>query len=221
MQAQADPGRARAMKSYMKAVMPFHGVSLPQVRAISRDVMAAAGDLTCAQWRAEVLALWRGAEFREERYAALVLARDRRYKTCLAPAAMPMLEELVLSGAWWDTVDEVAHLVGEILRAHPREMTRLMREWSTDPNLWKRRVSIICQNAFKRDTDLGLLYANIETNLEDRDFFIRKAIGWALRSYAWTDPHEVARYVHEHESRLSGLSRREALKNVPPEIALT
>jgi 3-methyladenine DNA glycosylase AlkD len=128
---------------------------------------------------------------------------------------MAMLEEMVVSGAWWDTVDEIAHVVGEILRAHPRPMKRLMRAWSSDANLWKRRASIICQNGLKEQTDLELLYANIEANLDDRDFFIRKAIGWALRSYAWTDPTEVARYVREHESRLSGLSRREALKNVP------
>jgi 3-methyladenine DNA glycosylase AlkD len=63
-----------------------------------------------------------------------------------------------------------------------------MRAWSKDPHLWKRRVSIICQNSFKRDTDLTLLYANIKPNLAHRDFFIRKAIGWALRAYACTDP---------------------------------
>jgi 3-methyladenine DNA glycosylase AlkD len=89
-----------------------------------------------------------------------------------------------------------------------------MRAWSTDANLWKRRVSIICQLSFKRDSDLELLYANIEPNLADRDFFIRKAIGWALRQYAWTNPKEVERYVHDHEAQLSGLSRREALKNI-------
>jgi 3-methyladenine DNA glycosylase AlkD len=105
-------------------------------------------------------------------------------------------------------------VVGDLLRADPRVMRPLMRRWSTDPNLWKRRVSIICQLRFKSETDLGLLYANIEANAADRDFFIRKAIGWALRQYAWTDPEEVARYVRAHESDLSGLSRREALKNI-------
>lgn len=90
----------------------------------------------------------------------------------------------------------------------------MMRAWSTDKDLWKRRVSIICQISFKRDTDLDLLYSNIEPNLTERNFFIRKAIGWALRAYAWTDPDEVERYVAQNEARLSGLSRREALKNV-------
>jgi len=125
-----------------------------------------------------------------------------------------MYEELITTGAWWDYVDEMAHHVGNLLRSHPEQIRPVMRAWSTDKDLWKRRVSIICQVSFKRDTDLGLLYANIEHNLEERNFFIRKAIGWALRSYAWTDPDEVARYVAANEARLSGLSRREALKNI-------
>ena len=85
---------------------------------------------------------------------------------------------------------------------------------ATSDNLWKRRTSIICQNTFKAETDLALLYACIEPSLASREFFLRKAIGWALRQYAWTDPDEVVRYVAAHEHELSGLSKREALKNV-------
>lgn len=199
----------------MKSTMPYHGVRMPRVRAIASSVFATAQLKGCAEWRREVLAIWRGAKFREERYAALVLAADRRFRECRKPGSLPMFEELIVTGAWWDYVDEVAHIVGEMLRDHPREMRRVMRDWSNDANMWKRRVSIICQNAFKEKTDLRLLYSNIEPNLSDRDFFIRKAIGWALRAYAWTDPVEVARYVRENGSRLSGLSIREALKNVP------
>jgi 3-methyladenine DNA glycosylase AlkD len=218
MSAQADPTRAKAQQAYMKSTMPYHGVTMPEVRSITRQAFAGLDTLSCERWRTEVLAIWRGARFREERHAAVMLASDRRHTACRAPDAMPMLEEMVVSGAWWDHVDEIAHVVGEILRTHPKPMKRLMRAWSTDANLWKRRVSIICQISFKKDTDLALLYANIEPNLADRDFFIRKAIGWALRAYAWTDPAEVARYVRENEARLSGLSRREALKNVPSEL---
>lgn len=214
MSKHGDPARSKAMQAYMKTTDPFHGLSMPQVRAISRSVFARSELASCERWRAEVLAIWRGASHREERYAAIILASDRRHSACLDLDAMPMLEEMIVTGAWWDTVDGVAHLVGEVLRRHPKPMKRLMRAWSTDANLWKRRVSIICQNGFKKDTDLALLYANIEPNLADRDFFIRKAIGWALRSYAWTDPDEVARYVAENQSRMSGLSRGEALKNI-------
>jgi 3-methyladenine DNA glycosylase AlkD len=80
--------------------------------------------------------------------------------------------------------------------------------------MWRRRTSIICQVSAKDRTDLDLLYACIEPNLADKDFFIRKAIGWSLRAYAWVDPKEIGRYVGANQARLSGLSRREALKNI-------
>ncbi len=89
-----------------------------------------------------------------------------------------------------------------------------MLVWSRCDSMWKRRASILCQLGFKDKTDLDLLYACIEPNLAEREFFIRKAIGWALRQYAWTDPHEIVRYVARQGERLSPLSRREALKNV-------
>lgn len=202
------------MQSYMKSTMPYYGVTSSQVDAVCKGVFAEHTLASCDEWSAAILELWRGARYREERYAAIRLVSYRPYHGCWTPGLMQVLEEIIVSGAWWDYVDAIAQVVGELLRAHPEKLRPLMRAWSTDDNLWKRRVSIICQNSFKRDTDLALLYANIEPNLADRDFFIRKAIGWALRAYAWTDPKEVARYVCEHETQLSGLSRREALKNI-------
>jgi 3-methyladenine DNA glycosylase AlkD len=213
MAAAADPSAAVGMQAYMKSTMPYHGIKLPMVRVICREVFDGT-EMTCDEWLATILDLWRGARRREERYAAHFLLTMKRYEACLTLAELPMLEEMVVTGAWWDHVDELATVFGDLLHKHPKRMRPLMRRWSTDPNLWKRRVAIICQLRFKRETDLELLYANIEPNLSDREFFIRKAIGWALRQYAWTDPQEVARYVRANESRLSGLSRREALKNI-------
>ena len=212
MKAAADPARAAAMKAYMKSTMPFRGINLPTVRAITSGVFH--DELTCEQLRDTVLRLWRDARFREERYAAQILLAEKRHIACLGPRDMPMLEEMVVTGAWWDLVDELAVVIGDVLRRYPQQMRPTMRRWSTDANMWKRRVSIICQLKFKRETDLDLLYSSIEPNLGDRQFFIRKAIGWALRQYAWTDPAEVARYVHQNQARLSGLSQREALKNI-------
>jgi 3-methyladenine DNA glycosylase AlkD len=212
--AAADPTRAAGMQAYMKSTMPYRGVRMPEVRSICKRVFAEHPLSSCDEWQADVLELWRGAKFREERYAAMELAGQRRYAEYRTPSVMPMFEEMIVTGAWWDYVDEAAHLVGQMLRAHPRQIKPVMRAWSGADNLWKRRVSIICQISFKKDTDLDLLYGNITPNLADRDFFIRKAIGWALRAYAWTDPEEVARYVRAHEAELSGLSRREALKNI-------
>jgi 3-methyladenine DNA glycosylase AlkD len=210
----ADPERAPRMQAYMKSEMPYRGVSAPDMRSISKRVFAEHPLSSCDEWRAVVLELWRGARFREERYAAIALLAHRRHRDCRTSAVLPMYEEMITTGAWWDYVDEMAHHVGDLLRSHPEQIRPVMRKWSTDKDLWKRRVSIICQVSFKKDTDLDLLYANIEPNLEERNFFIRKAIGWALRSYAWFDPEEVARYVAANDARLSGLSRREALKNI-------
>jgi 3-methyladenine DNA glycosylase AlkD len=129
--------------------------------------------------------------------------------------ALPMYEEMITTGAWWDYVDAIAsHRLGPLLRRFPREMRREMLAWSRGDDLWKRRSAILCQLTFKKDTDLDLLYACIEPSLDSKEFFLRKAIGWALRQYAWTDPAEVKRYVRAHAAALSGLSRREALKNV-------
>jgi 3-methyladenine DNA glycosylase AlkD len=212
--AAADPQRAPGMQAYMKSEMPYRGISAPDLRAISKRVFADHPLSTCDEWRSAVLELWREARFREERYAAIELLGHRRHRDCRTPDVLPIYEEMITTGAWWDYVDAVANHVGNLLRSYSDEMRPMMRAWSTDKDLWKRRVSIICQISFKKDTDLDLLYANIEPNLAERNFFIRKAIGWALRSYAWTDPDEVVRYVGANEARLSGLSRREALKNV-------
>jgi 3-methyladenine DNA glycosylase AlkD len=212
--AAADPEKAPGMQAYMKSEMPYRGISAPDIRAITKKVFAAHPPASCDEWRAAVLDLWRGAHFREERYAAIELLGDRRHKDCRTLNVLTVYEELITTGAWWDYVDGVAGLVGNLLRSHPAQVGPVMRAWSTDQDMWKRRVSIICQISFKKDTDLDLLYANIEPNLADRRFFIRKAIGWALRAHAWTDPKEVARYVAANEARLSGLSKREALKNI-------
>jgi 3-methyladenine DNA glycosylase AlkD len=211
--AAADPERAPGMQAYMKSDMPYRGISAPDMRVISKRIFADHRLETCDEWRAAVLELWREARYREERYAAIELLGDRHFKECRTTEMLPVYEELITTGAWWDYVDGVAAHVGNLLRLHPEEVRPAMRAWSTDKDMWKRRVSIICQISFKRETDLDLLYANIEPNLADPRFFIRKAIGWALRAYAWTDPKEVARYVAANEARMSGLSKREALKN--------
>ena len=210
----ADPAKAEPMQRYMKSAMPFHGVQSTEQKAVFREVIAAHPLESFESWRDTVLALWREATHREERYGALALAEHRRYREYRTREVLPLYEELVVTGAWWDLVDWVAKLVDELHERDPEWMAARMREWSRDPDLWKRRVSIICQLRQKERTDLALLYDCIEANLDDRDFFIRKAIGWALRQYAWTDPDEVVRYVSEHADRLSPLSKREALKNV-------
>ena len=213
----ADPAKAAPMQAYAKSSMPYLGVTAVPIRKVCREVFADVEFPTAAAWRRAVLGLWRGARFREERYCAIELAGIRRFDRFQDMAALPMYEEIIVTGAWWDYVDGIAgHRLGTLLRRFPREMRKEMLAWSRSDDMWKRRSAILCQLTFKRDTDLELLYATIEPALSSREFFLRKAIGWALRQYAWTDPKEVRRYVREHEKRLSPLSKREALKNIGP-----
>lgn len=199
----------------MKSAMPYRGVSSPVVKRLCREAFAAHPLATASLWQRVVLELWRQASFREERYAAVLLSQARACRAFQTFSSVPMLEEMIVTGAWWDFVDTLAsHNLGDLLRAEPRRMKPLMRRWARDADMWKRRSAILCQLGFKRETDLDLLYDCIEPNLADPDFFIRKAIGWALRQYAWTDPKEVRRYVKAQRNRLSPLSVREALKNV-------
>ena len=112
-------------------------------------------------------------------------------------------------------MDSIAgHRLGELLRRYPKELPAILREWSVSDDLWKRRSAILAQLGCKGDTDLKLLYDCMQPSLERPEFFLRKAIGWALRQHAWTDPKEVVRFVKAHDKQLSPLSRREALKNV-------
>jgi 3-methyladenine DNA glycosylase AlkD len=211
----AEPERAAPMQAYAKSAMPCLGVTAVPLRKVCRDVFADLAFPTAAAWRRAVLGLWRGARFREERYCAIELTGVRRFDRFQDLAALPMYEEMIVTGAWWDLVDGLAaHRLGTLLRRFPREMKKEMLGWSRSDDLWKRRSAILCQLTFKKDTDLDLLYATLEPALSSREFFLRKAIGWSLRQYAWTDPKEVRRYVREHEEQLSPLSRREALKNI-------
>jgi len=211
----AVAGRAAGMQAYMKSAMPYLGVSSVPLRAVCKRVLSAHPLPSARSWRRDVLDLWHTARYREERYAAIELSGDKRARAFQTLEALPMYEEMIVTGAWWDYVDAIAvHRLDQILRAEPRAMKKTMLAWSRSADMWKRRSAILCQITFKGDTDTDLLYRCIEPSLSSKEFFLRKAIGWALRQYAWTQPREVMRYVQAHEDRLSGLSRREALKNV-------
>jgi 3-methyladenine DNA glycosylase AlkD len=216
LRATADPAKAPLMQAYMKSVMPYLGVQAPALRKTIRPLFRAHPLETFTQWHAAVLGFWRNARYREERYAAIELAGFPHYRPFRTLEAIPMYEEMIVSGAWWDYVDAIAtKQFGEILRHHAAPMGVLLREWAVSENIWKRRSAILAQLNFKRETDLELLFDCIRPSLGSPEFFLRKGIGWALRQYARTDPKAVIRYVRRHESQLSALSKREALRHVP------
>jgi 3-methyladenine DNA glycosylase AlkD len=212
--ALGDARKAPEMQRYMKSELPFRGVSSPERAALCRRLFNAHVLTDEAEWRATVLTLWREAAYREERYVAIGLTGERRYAAWQTPSLLPLYEELIVTGAWWDYVDEVANRrVGSLLRRFPEDVAPVMYTWATDADLWKRRTSIICQLSFKEATDTKLLSTAVEANLDDRDFFIRKGIGWALRQFARTEPGWVRAFVDSHPA-LSPLSVREAIKHL-------
>jgi 3-methyladenine DNA glycosylase AlkD len=209
----ADPTLAPGMQAYMKSAMPYLGVRVPAVRALTRAAAKADPPQTTTELEAASRQLWFDAAFREERYAASALLGAPSVRALRSVALLPLYGELVVSGAWWDHTDELAHRVGELLVTDRDEVTTVLRGWTRDDDLWLRRISIIAQLGAKADTDIVLLTYVIETNLGDREFFVRKAIGWALREYARTDPDWVRAFVAAHPA-LSPLSVREALKHL-------
>jgi 3-methyladenine DNA glycosylase AlkD len=208
----AEPDRASGMQAYMRSAMPFLGVRVPVVRRIVRTAAATDPPDGVPDVLRSATAIWRDAGYREERYAAtdllgLRVARGR-------PEALPLCTEMIVTGAWWDHVDAVSHLVAATLRAHREAVEPIVRGWSVDDDRWLRRTSIICQLDAKDSTDTALLAEVIEANLADRDFFIRKAIGWALRQHSRTDPEWVRAFVADHRDTLSPLSYREAVRRL-------
>jgi 3-methyladenine DNA glycosylase AlkD len=204
--ARARPDKAPETQAYLKSAMPLYGVP----RAGHREIARALPPLeSFGAWRDFVLTLWRGAEHREERYVALDVIALPRYRAFRTMDALPLYEELIVTGAWWDLVDPVA--TRRLAELWP-DVVPVLREWSAGDDLWLRRSAILAQVHRKADTDFALLAELIEPNRGDREFFIRKAIGWALREYSKTDPAAVVAYCESHE--LSGLSRREALKRI-------
>jgi len=215
LEAAGDPARARGAQAYMKSAMPFHGVPVPEVRRMARVELAAHPPPDRQTWHDTVLELWDGATHREERYAALALVRSPVAAAYQDLSSLELYRHLVLTGAWWDLVDELAHAVGAVLHAAGAPASAVVRGWSRDDDLWVRRAAILCQLGAGARTDRALLADCLDANLADRAFFLRKAIGWALRDLARTDPGWVLGYVEAAGDRLSPLSRREAIKHLP------
>jgi 3-methyladenine DNA glycosylase AlkD len=215
MVAAGDPEKAVLQQRYMKCAMPYHGLAAPQLRALLRPHLRSYGPADRADWERCVRALWDGATHREEWYAAIAFARHRSARSWQDVETLGLYRHLVTTGAWWDVVDETAsHLVGACLLADRPQVTEALRTWAVDDDLWLRRTAVICQLAHRDEVDLDLLTFAIERNLDDPSFWLRKAIGWALRQHARVDPEWVRAYVASLGDRLSGLSRREATKHL-------
>jgi 3-methyladenine DNA glycosylase AlkD len=206
--AAADPDRAPAMAAYMRDQFPFLGLPTPVQRSVAR---AALRELPAPD-EADVVALttacWAMPE-REYQYAGCDYAI--RHAPGCGPGFLGHARTLLLTKSWWDTVDALAaNVVGPLVRAHPGLVT-VMDDWIDDDDDWLVRTAIIHQLHAKDGTDAARLFGYCSRRAADREFFVRKAIGWALREYSKTDADAVVTFVATH-GELSPLSAREAMK---------
>jgi len=208
----ADPQRARDMAAYMKTDMPFYGATSPQRKAIFREIRRRFPVGSEQEWAAAVVALWEQPH-REEKYLAVDLAKAHpAYHTA---ANVPLFRRLVVEGAWWDFVDVVAaHCIGGALLRERPVMRPLMDRWIDDPDLWIRRSALLAHLGHGEQTDEEQLFAHCLRRAAEKEFFIRKAIGWVLRQYARTAPDAVGAFLITHRDRWSGLTFREASKHL-------
>jgi 3-methyladenine DNA glycosylase AlkD len=210
--AVAEPEKSEGMQAYMKTDMPFYGVQKPARASILRDLARDFPPPDAAGYERLVLGLW-DLPHREEKYLALGLAR--RFEEYVTPEALPLYRRLIVEGAWWDLVDEVAtHLICDLVVGYPDEVWPAVDTWIDGDDMWLRRSAIICQVGAKERTDAVRLFRFCEERSFEKEFFIRKAIGWALRQHARVDPKAVARFVMAHRDGLSGLSYREATRHI-------
>jgi 3-methyladenine DNA glycosylase AlkD len=210
MRAAADPVRAVAMRAYMRDQFPFLGIPSPRLTALVRSLaLPKPTEETLAE---QALFLWAQPE-REFQYVACGQLR-RHVKVC-GPGFLDVTRDLIVAKSWWDTVDTLAsHTVGPLVRKYQAPLLPIMDAWIVDDNLWLARTAILHQLGYKESTDAARLFRYCARQAGHPDFFIRKAIGWALREYSRIDPPAVRAFVHAHETVLSGLSKREALRNI-------
>ena len=149
----ADPTRAPGMQAYMKSAMPYLGVAAVPLRQVCRELFKGVAWNDASDWHADVLAIWRGAQFREERYAAIELTGVKAARPFHDLSALPMYEEMIVNGAWWDYVDAIAgQRLWAILQREGEEMKRRMLAWSTDRDM---RINLLTRTRNQLDQCIG------------------------------------------------------------------
>ena len=200
-------------QKYMKSEMPYYGVSSPKKKKIDSKLKKEYKLESFDEWFSVVSGLWDGAKFREERYAAMTILRQ--YGEYHTLRIVPLVEHMIVTGAWWDFVDEISpRVVGDLLKKYPKEMEKTLRSWNESKHMWLRRASILAQLKFKEETNTKLLSEFIKRTMHEKEFFIRKAIGWALREYSKTNKKWVGEFIDKNRAGLSNLSVREGSKYV-------
>ncbi|MBX3077504.1 DNA alkylation repair protein [Candidatus Obscuribacterales bacterium] len=208
----ADESKAPEMQAYMKTDMPFYGVQKPDRLPIIRGMKANFRPASRSEYEQTIRRLW-DLPYREEKYLALNYACE--FVSLAEPKTLVLFEALVREGSWWDFVDVIAgHLVGAIYLKYRDEIEQHMDRWIVDDDFWIRRTAILSQMKHKKSTDAKRLFAYCLAQAGEKEFFIRKAIGWALREYSYAEPAAVKKFLLANKNRLSPLSFKEGAKHL-------
>ncbi|KON86038.1 DNA alkylation repair protein [Sporosarcina globispora] len=203
-----DEEKAIPMQNYMKNNFPFLGIKSPERRALLKEFFNETGLLKLEFNPAFVEALW---DMEEREYQAAALDYIGKFTRKLDKSHLALVEKLITTKSWWDTVDMLAtHAVGAIAAKNPEVIPEKIEGWATSKNMWLRRTAILFQLKYKTRTDEDLLYRYILSNNDSKEFFIQKAIGWALREYSKTNPESVKKFIESNT--LAKLSIREGSK---------
>lgn len=207
----ASAENADAMAKYMKKLFPFYGIKTDLRRSLHKQALEHNKQEVKEKARRIAIELYARPE-RECHYSAvevLIKALKGQYKL----EDITFIEYLLVNNSWWDSVDVISkYLLGEYLKQYPKEIAEVTMRFSASDNMWLNRSAILFQLGYKKDTDENLLFEICCRHRESKEFFIQKAIGWALREYAKTNPQAVRNFVFS--AGLKPLSNREALKNI-------
>ena len=209
-----DDEIATGMKAYLKNKQDFLGIQNPARKEIYKDFKSEMGrslkkTITPNDVESIVMVLWDKPE-REYRYTALFLIE---YFKTYSIDRISFLEQLIISGDWWDITDTIApRFVGDLLKENKMQMKEILKKWVNHDNMWIRRSAILSQLKFKKNTDVELLSYCIFQTMNEKEFFIQKAIGWILREFSKTNPKFVVDFINSHNETLSRLSVREGSK---------
>jgi len=204
----ADAVQAAPMKKYMRDQFEYLGIKTPENVALQKNFYAKYGLPELSDLDEILRDLWILPQ-REFQYVAVGLLG--KFEKQLPAQFIDTIEYLIITKSWWDTVDALAgHTVGTHFQRYPAIRKKYLTRWRKSENFWLRRTTILFQLGYKKETDFALLCDIIRENLDSKEFFINKAIGWSLRQYAYTDPKAVKKFVKA--TPLQPLSRREAMK---------
>lgn len=206
----ADPKRAAGMRAYMRNQFEYLGVSMPDHRAAVAPLVKSFSPTDGVELRAAAEGLW---QLREREYQYVAVGLLGRHQEALSLNDLPWLLDLVQQKSWWDTVDSLVKAIGQVVRRAGVKGRRAMDAAVRHENFWVRRIAMLHQLGLRNELDTARLFRYAELLAEEKEFFIRKAIGWALRDYAWHDWQAVEKFLISTPASFSGLTVREARKN--------